>query len=129
MWREFMDVALASRTPESFPQPQINTAGVKPIISGNYVDSQMIIEAMTSSGTTTPNLSLITENIHNILHFVQRDNPLGPRPANPRNDPQYNNWEYSVQRWKERTYGTLLGNVSVGEIDTNPEESDDGTDD
>jgi hypothetical protein len=52
----------------------------------------------------TPN-----HHIHNILHYVKRDDPLGGYPANPSaNDDQYDNWEYGVQGWKEETVGLLI---------------------
>mgnify|MGYP001773178625 CR=1 FL=1 len=37
--------------------------------------------------------------VHCILHYVDRDNPLGPIPQNPYKDPQYWNWESAVQEW------------------------------
>ncbi len=37
--------------------------------------------------------------IHSILYYVQKDNPLGPPPANPASDPQYPAWEKGVQDW------------------------------
>ena len=36
---------------------------------------------------------------HSILYWVDKDNPRGPIPSYPGNDPQFNNWEYGVQRW------------------------------
>ena len=36
---------------------------------------------------------------HSILYWVEKDNPRGPTPSNPANDPQYPHWEYSVRRW------------------------------
>jgi penicillin-binding protein 1C len=37
--------------------------------------------------------------IHNILFYVDRNNPLGPIPQNPYKDPQYLNWEIGVENW------------------------------
>jgi penicillin-binding protein 1C len=37
--------------------------------------------------------------IHNILFYVDRNNPLGPIPQNPYKDPQYINWERGVENW------------------------------
>ncbi len=36
---------------------------------------------------------------HCILHYVDRENPLGPVPENPQNDDQYDNWENPVKTW------------------------------
>jgi len=37
--------------------------------------------------------------IHNILFYVDRQNPLGPIPQNPYQDPQFYLWEEGVRRW------------------------------
>lgn len=109
MWREFLDVALAKLPAESFTQPQIITSGVKPIIRGEYVDATQLINSLTSTSTDdVVSIGSIYNNIHNILHYVDRSNPQGPYPSDPRRDPQYDNWEYGVQKWKEATFGALL---------------------
>lgn len=126
MWREFMDFALAKRPIESFPQPQVDLAGVKPIIRGDYIDSTILLEQLSNSGTSTLQIENITNNIHNILHFVNKNDPRGPYPSNPANDQQYYNWEYAVQAWKNATYGALL-NQSEGNNepeDASPEETE-----
>lgn len=113
MWREFMDIALETLEPETFPQPQINTQGVKPIIRGEYLDTTALLTAMqnnTDEDEESPEIdtSLIYSNIHSILHFVNKNDPQGGYPANPANDPQYENWEYGVRKWSEDTFGPLL---------------------
>lgn len=115
LWRAFMDVALAELPEESFTQPQINTAGVKPIIRGEYIDTALLLQTMqnnndTEDDTPTLDLSNIYGNIHSILHYVDRDNPTGPFPTNPANDGQYANWEYGVKKWAEATFGLLQNN-------------------
>lgn len=37
--------------------------------------------------------------IHSILYYVDKNNPLGPPPLNPMNDPQFINWEKGVLDW------------------------------
>lgn len=107
MWREFFDFALEKIPDERFAQPQIDLAGVKPIIRGDYIDTNMMV-AEAQNASSTINIGSMIGNIHTILHFVQKDNPRGPNPSNPANDEQYYNWEYAVQAWKEKTYGGLL---------------------
>ncbi len=103
MWRKFIDYALAKLPEESFTQPTINRVGVKPILRGEYINTTDLLEKIEAGEQL--NLNDIYENIHSILHFVDRTNPTGPAPTNPASDPQYENWEYAVQRWKEETYG------------------------
>lgn len=121
MWREFMNVALAKIEPESFTQPQINTVGVKPILRGQYVDTRSILDSMNSSGETTLDINSIYGNIHSILYYVDKENPQGPYPVNPATDQQFYNWEYSVQKWKETTFGSLINNSSSTEGETSEE--------
>ena len=109
MWREVMDVALAKLPEENFIQPYINVDGVKPVIRGQYINTAALLQTLQST-STDPGLSVndIYGNIHNILHYVDRNDPLGPYPSNPANDPQYRNWEYSVQNWKNAQFGAFL---------------------
>jgi hypothetical protein len=36
---------------------------------------------------------------HNILHYINKDDPRGETPTNPTDDPQYTNWEKGVLDW------------------------------
>lgn len=117
MWREFMDIALAKLPDDKFTQPTINRVGVKPILRGEYIDTSALIKLIEDD--ELDNVSSIFQNIHSILHYVDKNNPLGPDPTNPNNDPQYENWEYAVQEWKNLTYGTTSSST-----DSNNESED-----
>jgi 1A family penicillin-binding protein len=106
MWREFFDIALQDREKRNFPKPKIDTSEIKPILRGDYIDSNLIAEQLGSHGTSSLNLDLISENVHNILHFVDKENPNGPYPEFPAADPQYTNWEYAVQNWRQKTFNS-----------------------
>ncbi|GIW66168.1 MAG: hypothetical protein KatS3mg095_0066 [Candidatus Parcubacteria bacterium] len=41
--------------------------------------------------------------IHNILFYVDKNNPLGPIPKNPYLDPQFLNWEKGVNWWLQNS--------------------------
>jgi 1A family penicillin-binding protein len=44
-------------------------------------------------------------NVHTILHFVTREDPLGNTPERPENDPQYRQWEKGVREYyKDEKY-------------------------
>jgi 1A family penicillin-binding protein len=103
MWREFINYALTKLPEENFNQPTINRVGVKPIIRGEYIDTSNLLSLMQNAGEI--DIASIYQNVHSILHFVDKNNPLGPVPENPANDPQYENWEYAVRAWKNETYG------------------------
>ena len=107
MWRAFMDFALTKIPDEKFPQPQIDLSGVKPVIRGDYIDSSLLVSA-AQTGSTTPDLSGVINSIHDILYYVNKNDPQGPYPTNPNADDQFANWEYGVQVWKNATYGAIL---------------------
>lgn len=54
------------------------------------------------------NSQWLTENgVHSELYYIKREDPLGPPPENPYNDPQFIYWERAVQNWF-MTSGKLL---------------------
>lgn len=77
MWHEFMSRALAGTPVENFIKPDpVQTDKI--MLNGQYLG---------------PN------GIHSILYYVDKNDPQGQTPANPADDPQFNNWEAAVQRW------------------------------
>ncbi|OGM99627.1 MAG: hypothetical protein A3B91_03940 [Candidatus Yanofskybacteria bacterium RIFCSPHIGHO2_02_FULL_41_29] len=81
MWHEFMVKSLEKFPVETFNRPD-------PI----FVDKTML------NGRYYPNNGS-SQDIHNILHYINRLDPLGPYPINPLDDPQYKNWEWSVRNY------------------------------
>lgn len=81
LWHAFMEAALADSLVEEFPKPN-------PI---NYPDRPMLGGATAQDDPGTLR--------HSILFYVDRANPLGPKPINPHTDPQFTNWEYAAQTW------------------------------
>lgn len=120
MWREFMDFALARLPEESFTQPYIPTEGIKPVIRGEYVDTSLLLNSVENSENSELDLAMVYNNIHTILHYVDRTDPLGPYPTNPASDQQYRNWEYAVQLWKQNTFGSYTPATTTA-TSTDPE--------
>ncbi len=77
IWSAFMTQALPQRPVLTFPAPDPTTPA-KPVLGGTYV---------------------IDGQVHDILYYVDRNNPTGPVPTNPAADPQFVNWETGVQNW------------------------------
>lgn len=109
MWREFMDVALEKIEEQNFAEAPVTDPGLKPVLRGQIFDANQLVEQLLS-GSTTADVEGITSGIHSILHFVQKSDPRGAYPNNPATDPQYENWEYGVQKWKEEQFGAVLEN-------------------
>lgn len=98
MWHEFMAQALATFPHESFPQPEPVTSS-KIMLNGN--------------NTYTPPDGGPTQ-YHEILYYVDRNDPLGPMPSNPGNDPQFINWDWPVlQTYGEPPYENSLSPTST----------------
>lgn len=106
IWQNFMKRALVNSSVEKFNSPQpISTD--KPVLQGKSTEITLKIDKVTGKRATefTP-ADLIEEKTfheaHNILYYVDKDDPRGPKPKDPTQDPQYWNWENSVQDWAKR---------------------------
>ncbi|MEN9413542.1 MAG: hypothetical protein RLZZ342_629 [Candidatus Parcubacteria bacterium] len=80
MWHEFMELALAQYPSEDFVPPSPEADNLPPVLLGNW--------------NANPNVG-----VHDILYWVNKDNPRGGAPANPFADSQTAHWEYPVQLW------------------------------
>lgn len=99
MWNEFMSKALNIKGSPRFINPD-PVASSKPMLNGDYVYRR--------DGSSEP-------EIHTILHFVDRSNPLGDIPVNPAGDSQYLNWEWAIRNY----YGVIAPSPSLEPTPTN----------
>ena len=85
-WHQVMAYALTKYSSQSdtfpAPAPNPNEDSLPPVLKGNW--------------NTDP-----SQGIHDILYWVQKNNPLAGPPVNPASDPQFAYWEYPVQLWAE----------------------------
>lgn len=81
LWNEFMRSALSGKPAETFIPPD-------PMSS-----EKMMLNGLWQSFNTSTG----TPEVHSILYYVQKNNPLGPTPTNPEADDQFSNWERAVQ--------------------------------
>ena len=86
IWSSFMKETLKNRNTELFERPNTK-ASQKPMLNG---------ESTVKFVDQNNNEYL---QIHNILFYVDKNNPLGPIPTNPGQDPQFENWEKGVLVW------------------------------
>ncbi len=106
LWNEFIRYALTSFPIEYFDKPETkDLSTVKPVIRGFWQGSNLYTVDTISGKLATDNTPKATReervvfNVHDILHWVDKNNPLGVSPTNPELDPQYNLWEGPVQKW------------------------------
>ena len=87
----------------------------KPILNGQFVNEKIIkinkITEQTANDLTPPELiqEITCREVHTILYYLKKDEPLGGPPSNPADDPQLNNWEASVLIWAaQRGYNNQI---------------------
>lgn len=104
IWNEYMKNALADMKIENFKEPKISETG-KDVLDGKNV-GQVTVKIDKASGKLateyTPEHMAEEKtflNAHSILYYIDKNDPLGDPPANPSNDPQFENWELAIQKW------------------------------
>ncbi len=78
IWSDFLNKVLPNYPQESFTPPDPLPPNTKPMLNGQYINNG---------------------SIHSILYYVDKNDPAGPVPANPMNDPQFTDWEAGVLDW------------------------------
>ena len=125
MWRKIFDAISVNLPKESFERPIYtyqSDLNVKPIMRGIWQGGRTYFIDSVSGKLATDYTPIETKvekadyDVHSILHWLDKDNPLGPAPANPAADPQYLFWEMPVQTWAA-TMG-YLGVTSTMPIST-----------
>ncbi|MBU0732336.1 transglycosylase domain-containing protein, partial [Patescibacteria group bacterium] len=117
IWNEFMSNALAGSPIEEFlpvEEPDTN----KPVLLGSigYTETKKVDKY---TGRVIPEHCLaqyptefVTEKefreVHNILYYVNKDDPQGPSPTNPADDPMFSSWEGAVQGYAAANPGEYL---------------------
>ncbi|RJR30643.1 penicillin-binding protein [Candidatus Parcubacteria bacterium] len=104
IWNEFMKRVLGDTTAEEFKKPDEIKTG-KPVLDGQ-IQGKVTVKIDKVSGLLatefTPKELIVEKTFtqaHNILHYVDKENPRGEAPADPASDWQYQNWEEAVRNW------------------------------
>lgn len=105
IWQGIFKELTKGKPVESFVKPTYDLPN-KPMLNG-VIGEKVKIERTTgllATSSTPPELidEHVFTQVHDILHYVNKDDPLGPIPANPTNDPYYELWEKPVQVWAEK---------------------------
>lgn len=106
VWHAFMEEALKLTPSEQFlaPEPEDLTALPAPL-AGVWQGGEKYVIDKSSGKLATANTPqemrglVVIPNVHSILYWVDKNNPRGPRPTNPQNDPQFNLWEEPIRAW------------------------------
>jgi 1A family penicillin-binding protein len=92
IWSSFMSEALKNLPPEPFLKTDPLVA-LKPILAGDY---------------------LFEHQVHSILYYINKEDPLGPPLLDPTRDPQFLNWEFGVLNWAKDNLGALTPKLESG---------------
>ncbi|MEK7662295.1 MAG: transglycosylase domain-containing protein [Patescibacteria group bacterium] len=116
LWNEFMNAALAQIPKENFERTKKeNDLTLKPVLRGVWWGGESYIIDKISGKLATANTpretmgELVISNPHSILYWVNKKNPLGSRPDNPEEDPQFDLWEYPISKWLLSNKGAIPG--------------------
>ena len=108
IWDDFMEEALKDKEDEPFGKNE-KIVTDKKILKGEVSEMQ-IVKVDKISGKLATDLtpsSQIEERVyaasHSILHYVDKDDPLGPYPSNPSlADSAYDLWEDGIKQWMQK---------------------------
>jgi membrane carboxypeptidase/penicillin-binding protein PbpC len=85
IWSAFMNEALKDRPTEAFARPE-DIFVDKPMLKGEYIVN------FWSGGQKYP-------QVHDLLFYLDKNDPLGPVLADPQSDSQFENWEEPTLAW------------------------------
>ncbi len=128
-WNEFMKTVLAGLPNEPFEEPTKDPSynSLKPVLRGVWQSGEgYTIDTVSGKLATaeTPEQTrkeILVPNVHDILHWVDKNNILGPVPTNPYNDGQYKHWETAAQNW----WANHSGDYTFAQPGAKPTEYDD----
>lgn len=111
VWHNFMIAALKDKPIKSFNKPEF-IISEKPILNSQYQISVKLKinknNGLLATDKTPPELAEEKSfmEIHEILWWLNKNDPQGPAPENPESDPQFKNWEAALSNWLKNNYGT-----------------------
>ena len=122
-WNQFLKEALKGTKREGYPATPKNSA-TKPVLLGQLTaDTPIPVDRVTGKRipdtcvATYPaafTASVTVKTVHDILYYVQKENPQGDAPVNPATDPQFTRWEEPVQKWA-KAKGYLAQEPELGD--------------
>ncbi len=124
VWHNYMQRATADMPAEQFKAPPPITTS-KPVLTGKSFKKTLKIDTVSGKIATeyTPPEFIEEKDFyegHNILWYVDKNDPQGPAPTNPASDPQFSAWESAVQAWiaKEEWNTTTTAPTEYDDVHT-----------
>lgn len=107
IWNGVMNEALKTTPVEYFEKPEPIDETLPPLIRGLWQGGETFSIDAVSGGLATEftpselKKEVSITNVHSILYWVDKNNPLVPKTTNSNSDSQFENWEYGVRNWWE----------------------------
>ncbi len=121
VWAAFMAEINNDFTKETFKKPEPTPIDAKPVLRGIWKGGITFkkdkISGKLATDLTPPETldEIAFPNVHSILHWVDKTDPTGEIPKDPK-DSQYENWEYGVRNWFEtwkKTHPDFVENANI----------------
>lgn len=113
IWGGYMKQVTKSMPVERFKAPETPTTDKPALLGTAFMQKVKVVKSSGYLATDLTPPDLVEERIyytpHEILHYLDKDDPTGAPPSNPASDPQYENWERAVQLWVSKTTSTQFG--------------------
>jgi membrane carboxypeptidase/penicillin-binding protein PbpC len=107
IWHDYMKRILGDTPIENFREYSPEHTG-KAVLDGN-IGGETTVKIDKASGLlatdlTPPNyvIEKTYKQHHSILYYVNKDDPRGKSPTNPRDDPQFLLWESAISKWAQK---------------------------
>lgn len=123
IWNAYMKAAVKSLPIERFVDPAVPQT-TKPALLGQAFMKTLKIDRISGKLATTLTPPEFVEDKafiipHSILYYVDKDDPTGPEPTHPEQDPQFASWEAAIQRWLPRSsYATSTAPTETDDVHT-----------
>src|SRR3989339_142452 len=122
IWNAFMRRALEGQEVENFNSPEIPITG-KAILDGQMPGTTVVLDKASGKLATsyTPISYRETKTFaeyHNILYYINKEEPAGEIPASPEDDPMFLAWETAVQTWLENQEAATGIQIEQGSVPT-----------
>lgn len=125
LWNAFFNSASTTMITEHFPPPPQVPKDLKPALRGVWYGGDVYrVDKVSGKLATefTPADMIedrVVPNPHEILYWVNKNDPLGPAPQNPYTDSQFLLWEIPAEKW------IIENGLPVGALTSIPQMSDD----
>ncbi len=110
LWQNFMKEATKDRPKTAFQKPEPPTTD-RAALLGRVLLKKLRIDKATDllAHEFTPPEQVEERSYlepHDLLSYLEKDDPLGEPPTNPASDPHFSAWEAGVRSWLERTHAS-----------------------